>query len=223
MSDDYGFSVYMVRHGPVEKTLGHLPAYDAPLASDQPALTALAPYLPNEADFFISPLRRTKQSFEILSSGQPHPSLLCDARLEEQNFGNWHGADVAAVWQEITHLTDERHPTSFVTSNLTPPNGTSFDHVFAQCGSFLSDLIKKKPKRPQIIVAHAGTIKALLGQMMGMTASQALMLTIDHGSVSLADYIYPAKNTTETVNTEKVIPETVIPWQIQTINHSYLR
>ena len=223
MSDDYSLSVYLVRHGAVKKTSGHLPAYDAPLAPDQAALTALAPHLPNEADYFISPLRRTKQSYEILTSGQPHPSPICDARLEEQNFGNWHEAEVATVWQEITHLTNARHPTSFVPPNLTPPNGTSFDHVFTQCRFFLADLIKKKPKRPQIIVAHAGTIKALLGHMMGLTASQALMLTIDHGTVSLADYIYPAKNTSEAVNTEEVIPEKVIPWQIRKINHSYLR
>ena len=65
------------------------------------------------------------------------------------------------------------------------------------------------------MISHAGTIKALLGHMMGLNASQSLMLTIDTGSVSCADYIDQSH--------QKNLPAQIMSWQIQYINRLYLK
>lgn len=199
--------LYLIRHGVVQKQSGHLPAYDAPLLSEQPALRALATHLPEQAQWHISPLLRAKQSFEIIAP--PNTMPLTDSRLEEQSFGRWHDQPVSQVWQEIAADFAPSHPVSFLNHDSCPPGGTSFRQIYDRCGDFMVDLIDAMPEQPQIIVSHAGTIRALLGQMMGLTASQALMLSIDHGSVSCADYL------------KGDMPKALCPWQIHYINRLY--
>ena len=197
--------VYLVRHGKVQKKSGHLPDYNAPLTPEQPALQALRYHLDFDADWHVSPLTRAIETSAILSPDNMEPQI--DDRLEEQNFGLWHGKSLQDVWQEIANNHQPRHPASFINPDTCPPNGTSFVMIYDICADFLSDLIARKPTKPQIIICHAHIIKALLAQMMGLSAHQALMLQIDHGSVSRADYIW-----------QNNMPETVIPWHIHYIN-----
>lgn len=208
MDSQFGVSIYLIRHGKVQKDSGHLPAYDAPLCDDQPALQKLGPHLPTQAQWHVSPLLRAQQSCRILQQGRLDAQT--DARLEEQNFGQWHGKKVSEIWEEIAQNHQPHHPASFVNQTACPPGGTSFLEVFNASGRFLSDLIATRPQISQIIVSHAGVTKALLGHMMGLAPAQAMMLTIDHGSVSIADYIW-----------DNDMPEDVIPWQIKCLNHLY--
>ena len=189
--------LYMVRHGVVQKIAGHLPAYDAPLMAEQPALECLKPHIAQKAQWYVSPLMRARQSFEILAQEGSAPCpVIIDDRLEEQNFGDWHDKSLKNVWQEIARDMAPSHPVSFINPDTIPPNGTSFEAIYDNARSFLLSVIAKsasaRPDIPQIIVSHAGTTKALLGHMMGLSATQAMMLAIDHGSLSCADYIYDA-------------------------------
>ena len=208
MDKAFGFSLYLVRHGTVKKQPAHLPAYDAPLTRAQPALEKLCPHLPSDAQWHVSPLQRAQQSCAILQHGTMTAHI--DPRLEEQNFGLWHGKSVAKIWPEIDQNHKPHHPASFINHKVCPPMGTSFEDVFKNAGYFLEDLIKQRPQSPQIVVSHAGVTKALLGHMMGLAPAQAMMLSIDHGSVSAADYIF-----------ENNLPEVVIPWQIKYLNRLY--
>ena len=213
MDDPQSLRLYLVRHGVVAKTSGHLPAYDADLAPDQPALLALPGQLPDDALWYVSPLRRTQQTFDIIAPKQAIFEI--DPRLEEQNFGLWHEQEVSKVWQEIEAQSTPWHPVSFVNPDLCPPQGTSFDEIFDKTAAILTDLIALRPAKPVIIISHAGTTKALLGHMMGLSAAQSLMLTIETGSVSCADYINTPHN--------KNLPAQMTSWQIQYVNRLYLK
>ena len=208
MDKAFCFSVYLVRHGIVKKKAGHLPAYDGVLCDEQVALTNLKTHLPDEAEWFVSPLKRAQQSFDILC---PDGSkAIIDNRLEEQNFGRWHEQKIIDIWPEIDQHHQPHHPASFVNHLACPPDGTSFKDVFTASRTFLSDMIERRPTSPQIVVSHAGVTKALLGHMMGLNAAQSMMLCIDHGAVSRCDYIW--KND---------LPELVLPWQIHFVNRVY--
>ena len=218
MSDAFALPVYLIRHGAVEKQSGHLPDYDAPLVREQPALDALAPFLEAEIDstaiWHVSPLLRAQQTCErlVADTAAPTAAPLCDARLEEQNFGKWHGQPIADVWDNIAAQNGARHPASFIDADITPPGGTSFREIYDHARLFLEDLLIQKPQTPQVIISHAGIIRALLGHMMGLSASQAMMLVIAHGSLSRADYIW-----------KNEMPEDIHPWQIQYINRVYCK
>ena len=211
MSDDYALPVYLIRHGQVQKQAGHLPAYDAPLRKEQPALRGLKDVLDTQigdSDWYVSPLLRAKQTYEILAPKTASATI--DARLEEQNFGNWHEMKLDEVWGEITNLTKKRHPTSFVTPDTMPPDGTSFEMIYHAAGLFLNQLISQRPRRPQIIISHYGMTSALIGNMMGLGPADAMMLTFDHGSVSRADYIW-----------DNEMPNMQLSWQIHYLNRLY--
>ena len=208
MGNPYFLRCYLVRHGPVEKVKGCLPAYDAELSSHQKQLHALKDHLPDDGEWHCSPLMRARQSYEILNPDGGEPSI--DTRLEEQNFGSWHERPMAEVWDDISQRMSPTHPVSFINYDDCPPGGTSFDDVYQKAGAFLDELVAKRSEKPQMIISHAGTSKALLGHMLGLSPAQAMMIEISHGSVSVADYIY---------DTQK--PDEISPWQIQFINRLY--
>ena len=58
---------YFIRHGPVVKKDGHLPAHDAPLIEQEFNLDALVKTLPHHADWQISPLQRAQQTAMLLT------------------------------------------------------------------------------------------------------------------------------------------------------------
>ena len=211
MDKPLSLRLYLVRHGVVEKKSGHLPDYDANLIAEQPALSALPSYLPEDALWYVSPLRRTHQTFNIIAPKQTKFKI--DNRLEEQNFGIWHGQKVSSVWQEISTMSKPSHPTSFVNPETRPPEGTSFEDIFETVAPLLSDLIALRPSKPVIMISHSGTIRAILGHMMRLNAAQSLMLNVETGSVSCAEYIYGADKTNLPTNTTR--------WQIQYINRLY--
>lgn len=211
MDNSHALRLYLIRHGVVKKKSGHLPDYDAELIPEQPALSALASSLPDEALWYVSPLRRTHQTFDIIAPQKAEFHI--DDRLEEQNFGIWHGQEVSKIWQEISAISTPSHPTSFVNPDLRPPEGTSFEDIYEAVAPLLAELITLRPTKPVIMISHAGTIKALLGHMMGLNAAQSLMVNIDTGSVSCADYIYSDKQMNLTT--------TIINWQIHYVNRLY--
>lgn len=212
MSEDFALRLFLVRHGKIVKKQGHLPDYDAPLLAEQPELQALGAklqeWVSDGADWHISPLLRARQSFDIIAPKSAKPRI--DDRLEEQDFGRWHGQPIDKVWQEITTIQPRNHPTCFVNHSTLPPEGTSFDDIYQKAGDFLADIISTRPAMPQIIISHSGMTRALLGQMMGLSAAQSMMLTVAHGSISCADYIW-----------QNEMPEDVIPWQIHYCNRLY--
>lgn len=200
-------SFFMVQHGLVDCETGMIPPYDAILKEDQEALISLAPHLPNGADWHISPLTRAEDTAERLSKLISAKSVTSEPLLEEQDFGDWHNKKEEEVFHDITQHYKQSHPISFLTADQRPPGGTSFQDIYLQVGLFLDAVIASAPHAPQLIIAHAGTIKALLGHMMRLNADQSLMIAIDHASLTHADYI-----------SHNNMPETVSPWHIKCVN-----
>jgi len=169
---------FFVRHAPVVKNNGCLPAYDPPIAAGPYPIEALCKILPADADWHISPLQRTMQTADLLrASLRPKTEIFEDA-LKEQNFGQWHNQDIAAIWPQIKD--GPRHNWGFLMPDITPPDGESFDDQVGRVKNWCQRIETQTFLRPQIIFAHGGTIRAALAHILGLSSLHAQSLIIPH-------------------------------------------
>ena len=169
---------YFIRHGPVVKKEGHLPPHDAPLIAQEFDLDALVKTLPHHADWHISPLQRAQQTASLLTDHLAPESEITEAALAEQHFGDWHDRPIATVWQQLAVLP--KHNWSFIVHDFCPPNGESFDQQMLRVGSWCDSQERKRFTNPQIIVAHIGTIRAVLAHILGLPAYLAQAIEIPY-------------------------------------------
>ena len=169
---------YFIRHGPVVKKEGHLPPHDAPLIEQEFDLDALVKILPLHADWHISPLQRAQQTASLLTSHLAPASEITEAALAEQHFGDWHDQPIATIWQKLATLP--KHNWSFIVHDFCPPNGESFDQQMLRVGSWCDLQERKRFTNPQIIVAHIGTIRAVLAHILGLPAYLAQAIEIPY-------------------------------------------
>ena len=132
---------YFIRHGPVVKKDGHLPPHDAPLIDQTFNLDALVKTLPHHADWHISPLQRAQQTASLLTGHLAPASKIIEPKLAEQHFGDWHDQPIAAIWQQLATLP--KHNWSFITHDICPPHGESFDQQMLRVASWC-DLQERK-------------------------------------------------------------------------------
>jgi alpha-ribazole phosphatase len=99
-----------------------------------------------------SPAIRCQQTAAALWNITPRH----DPRLREQDFGDWEGVPYA-------NLPDLGPMSQGALAAFTPPNGESFDALFARVTPALLTL----PAGRHIIVAHAGIVRATLGLALG--------------------------------------------------------
>lgn len=176
---------YLVRHAPVAAVRKGIYA-EADGAANLPNLShvkALANSLPDEALWYVSPLRRTRQTADALRKQMTKPGeMAIIGSLREQNFGDWQGLSFEQIWQEIKELPV--HNWSLLAGGTPPPGGESFEALYTRVGDFLEENMAVQTERPRVLVTHAGVIRALIGTMLGLTAEKALSLGSEVFSVS---------------------------------------
>jgi broad specificity phosphatase PhoE len=101
-----------------------------------------------------------------------------DARLREMHFGLWEGR----TWEELEASDGDalgRWMAEWTTARA--PGGESFPEIVSRCGGFVRDLDSMAtPDAALIVVAHAGSIRAMLSHLLGVTARQAFAIRLDH-------------------------------------------
>ena len=95
---------------------------------------------------FCSPLKRTKQTAEILV---PYLNKIYDKRIMERGLGDW----------ENTPNTDEKQ---FLMHNkIIPPNGETFEDFDNRISEFLKMIKNNYNHEKILIVTHGGVIYAI--------------------------------------------------------------
>ncbi len=176
---------YLVRHAPVrEVSQGIYRSLDgAADLSDGEAVERAAAMLPAGARWWVSPMRRTRQTAERLCGLVPESRpFMVDQRLSEQSFGEWHGLEFEGLWERIRDLPP--HNWSYLAPDTEPPGGESYRALWVRVGEFLSELSSSPDSRPRVVVTHAGVIRAIVGHALGVSPSRALALSIEPLSVS---------------------------------------
>lgn len=110
--------------------------------------------------------------------------MLTDPRLREMDFGTWDGrswddvhdtgADALARWAAAWH--EER-----------VPGGEGFGDVIARVRPWLHDALRHArgaAVSELVAVAHAGSIRALLVQAVGLPRELAFRVRLDHARVT---------------------------------------
>ncbi|HYW49020.1 MAG TPA: histidine phosphatase family protein, partial [Gemmatimonadaceae bacterium] len=172
--------VHFVRHAPAAGADGHcIGQTDLPLSRiSRDALPAVAASW-NLAGIeglqcISSDLRRARETAALLA-----PSLLhidTEPRLREMNFGEWDGR----TWDDIER-TEGAGLESWMAdwTTVRAPGGESFADVVER----VRDLLAAIPRRDDgttLIVAHAGSIRAAAVVLLGLPASRAFSLAVEH-------------------------------------------
>jgi len=132
-------------------------------------------WLPALDLILTSPLLRTRKLADYLAQSQ-RCKVNNDARLMEKHFGAWEGC----AWNDIPrHEIDEWAGDIM---NYVPPDGESAQQLMQRVQDFLLDL-EKLPEQHIALVAHAGSIRALLAQLAKMPLTDTLHWEIAYGTV----------------------------------------
>jgi broad specificity phosphatase PhoE len=105
-----------------------------------------------------------------------------DARLDEQDFGDWDGEPWSLLHGRGDHglqqwLADW--------SGQAPPGGESFAQMAQRCGGWLDETVASTGDDDLLLVAsHAGPLRALACHALSIPLQHALLLRMDHAHVS---------------------------------------
>jgi alpha-ribazole phosphatase len=122
-----------------------------------------------------SPLARAARLAEYLA--QAHQTeLRIDARLVEMNFGAWEGRP----WDRIARAQLDAWSADLM--GFAPPGGEPASALLARAGALLREL-HAMPHAHIAIVAHAGSLRALLAQLAGVPLETALRWELAYGAV----------------------------------------
>lgn len=176
--------LYLVRHGEAEGSEGRaVGQLDLPL-SDLGArnMEALAASWqgPSPSRLFASDLRRAADSARILAKRFGIEPVL-DARLREVSFGEWEGR----AWDEVYENDRQRYDAwSGRWWDLAPPGGESFADLAVRVLAWFRDLEKGQDAT---VVAHGGSIRALLVELLAIPRERAFDLSLSPARVSAVE------------------------------------
>jgi alpha-ribazole phosphatase len=159
--------------------------------SDHWVFAAVAKFLPRDAVWYASNLKRTHQTADaIWSAGFPKPpSLHHEAALAEQNLGEWQGLNRAAFFASRPVAVGSYW---FAPIDDPAPGGESFSDLYRRVCGAIDRINVEQAGRDVIAVAHGGTIKAAIGFALGNQPEKGLAFTIDNCSVTRLDHLASA-------------------------------
>ena len=148
-------------------------------ASFQVDMLSLKTKIPGRFDIvFSSPLKRCAKLARTLSS----KDIIFDDRIREMNFGDWE----MKYWNELPEKELADWMNDFV--HVAPPNGESFEQIFQRVKTFWSEKIVNLKADNVAIVTHAGVIRSILADILGLELTKSFQLSIDYGRVSLVTF-----------------------------------
>ena len=152
------------------------------LVRDVPVHRALATFLPQPADWIVTPLSRTRRTAEaIFAGGYEAQELAVEPALIEQDLGDYQGLEHKAL---PPLLATPAHPFWPLSGDERPPNGESFDDMIGRVSEAMDRLATEHDGRDVVIVSHGGTIRAAVAHALGVSARNALHLSVHNLSLT---------------------------------------
>ncbi|OGS90435.1 MAG: alpha-ribazole phosphatase [Gallionellales bacterium GWA2_60_18] len=122
-----------------------------------------------------SPLLRAHRLGEHLAQALGCP-LRSDTRLIEKHFGAWEGKP----WDDIPH--NEIDAWAADVMDYAPPGGESAQQLMQRAQGFMHDLAQL-PQQHIALVAHGGSIRALLALFADVSLADTLGWQMEYGAV----------------------------------------
>lgn len=191
--------LWMIRHAPVINPGGVIYGH-VDLDCDcgnAVAVAAAADPLPDQAAWYVSPLKRTHQTAAALRAhrdarGRPSPDPVVDPGLIEQDFGDWAGMTYAELAAHDTAPDANRF--WLAPAETRPPGGESFVELHERVSKAIGRLAAAHRGGEVVVVAHNGTIRSALGMALDLSPEDCLRLRIDTLSISQIALLEPGED-----------------------------
>lgn len=150
--------------------------------SDTALFEGVAARLPENAIWYHSPLKRTRQTADaLINAGAKPKDLIEDKRIIEMDFGNLNGRELS----ELIAERDDPFTGFFPTSPfIKPPNGESFTELCERIAEFTDSMHQQHRGKDVVCVAHRGVILAVLANALELPLQTSVSLKIDNVSLS---------------------------------------
>lgn len=132
-------------------------------------------WLPPVELILTSPLLRCHRLAEHLAQEQGC-ELRSDARLIEKHFGAWEGC----AWDDIARVEIDAWADDVM--GYAPKGGESAQQLMQRAQALLRD-VGRLPQRHIALVAHGGSIRAMLAQIADVKLGDTLGWKIEYGAV----------------------------------------
>ncbi|MFK8050135.1 MAG: alpha-ribazole phosphatase family protein [Halioglobus sp.] len=174
-------SLILLRHGfakiPADRCIGQL---DVSLTNrGREAINQLAKNWPTPYPerIYCSDLRRTAETAGILADQMSLP-VIYDYRLREISFGDWEGRSWEEIYRHDPHLM-EQWGSDWL--NSPPPRGENVVQLHSRVREFYEELLLL-PQMPTLIIAHAGSLRALACLLHGRPLDSLFDSHFCHGA-----------------------------------------
>ena len=179
--------IYLIRHAPVKQIKGFFPKHNPNAIIKNNQIKILATLIPNNCVWYVSPLKRAIQTAKALSKYVNYSKMVCENKLIEQNFGDWSGKKISEVWK-VLKKSKTKHNFSFISPDVSPPNGESFQEQSKRVGIWLKNLNVLEGESI-VIISHAGTIRSILSHALKIKHDYAIGIEIAHQSLNILEMI----------------------------------
>jgi broad specificity phosphatase PhoE len=181
----------LLRHGQTELSVqrrysGHGDPELTPLGTAQAAgAAARLARVPDIAAVLTSPLRRARQTAEVVAASTGAP-LVVRQGLIETDFGKWEGL----TFPEARARDPQLHAEWLGSEEVAPPGGESFAAVGRRVTAELTDVLREYPGATLVLVTHVTPIKMLLRDALQGGPGVLYRLHLDLAALSIVDF-YP--------------------------------
>ncbi len=179
--------LFLIRHAPVSSRKGFFPEHDPDAVIKKIQLKKLANVIPDNSTWYVSPLKRTIQTAEALSKYISYSQKTEEKNLAEQNFGDWSGKKISDVWK-ILKKNHSKHNFSFISPEVSPPNGESYIQQCKRVSHWLKNL-RILENENIVVIAHSGTIKAIFSHTLKIKPEFTIGIDINHLSLSIFEVL----------------------------------
>ncbi len=180
-------TIYLVRHGEVEGNSGAVRTFagmrDLELnARGVAQAEAIAQRLRGEKidAVYASTLQRAWKTADGIAA-QHGLQTTRDAAFCEVNYGAWEGLGEADILEKYADLWKQRVADPY---NVAPPNGESYRMLWERLQPVWQGIVERHDGENVVIVAHNGSIRVLLCQLLGAPPANARRLQIGNASLT---------------------------------------
>ncbi len=175
-----GLIIDLLRHGETTAGKCFLGSTDAPLNETGWQQMRDAQLDSDYQRVISSPLLRCETFARQFSEENSIP-LQLEKDLREIHFGEWEGETAETLWQ-----TQEQELSMFWSDPLsyTPPGAETIMDFQQRVLQKFSRLSSELEDEKVLLVCHAGVIKIILCEVLGMNLASMHRLSLDHGGVS---------------------------------------
>ncbi|HEU0095717.1 MAG TPA: histidine phosphatase family protein [Rhizomicrobium sp.] len=189
--------IAFLRHGPTDwNTAGRFQGHtDIPLSTAGMAKMAGLRLPPDfaPARIFVSPLTRARQT--ALALGLPPATP--DARLTEQNWGQWEGLTRAQI---LERHGDDAFANFGLGASFRPLGGESTGELNTRLAAFLEDVAQDKSDA--VAVAHLGVLRAAYTLATGWDMATPMPADLDVSKILLLSLALDGTATVEALNVD---------------------